>query len=248
MPIPDEILYLAPFVILLSYTIYGATGFGSALITIPALAHVLPLTFVVPLGLLLDFSAALLSGVRFRREVNRREIYALVPFGLAGTVLGVVLLVTLPRPPALFALGAFIAGYGLYSFRNHAVRRTVGRAWAGVAGTLGGVVGALFGTGGPLFVIYLSRRLTNTKELRATLAAIFTLQTLGRLVVFGASGLLLRRDLLLSALLLFPVMLVGLRLGHRLHDRLPGRAVMRGISVLLVLSGASLLYRALAGG
>lgn len=248
MPIPDEILYLAPFVILLSYTIFGATGFGSALITIPVLAHVLPLTFVVPLGLLLDFSASLLSGVRFRREVNRREIYALLPFGLVGTIIGVLLLVTLPRQPALFALGVFIAGYGLYSFWNHEITRTVGRAWAALAGTLGGIVGALFGTGGPLFVIYLSRRIAKTRELKATLAAIFTLQTSGRIVVFAVSGLLLKLDLLLSALLLFPVMLLGLRVGNRLHDRLPRRAVMQAISVLLVLSGASLVYRAVAGG
>lgn len=41
-------------------------------------------------------------------------------------------------------------------------------------------------------------------------------------------------------------MLLGLRLGNRLHDRLPQRTVMQGISVLLVLSGASLVYRAVA--
>ena len=50
---PDT--YLAAFFILLcAYFIRGITGFGSGLIAIPLLAHFLPLSFVVPMVLVLS--------------------------------------------------------------------------------------------------------------------------------------------------------------------------------------------------
>lgn len=249
MPVPHEILYIAPFVIVLAFIVFGATGFGSALVTVPILAHFLPLTFVVPLSLLLDFAAAFLSGTRFRREVDKREIRALLPFGIVGIAVGAALLVNIPRQPALLVLGVLIGAYGLYRLGNdRAAPHTISRAWSVPTGLLGGMIGALFGTEGPLFVIYLSRRLTDTRQLKATLAAIFALLLAGRIVAFAVSGLLLRRDLLLSALLLFPLMLLGLRIGHALHARLPRRSVMQAIHLLLSLSGASLAFRALTAG
>lgn len=53
-------LYLAAFFILLfANFIRAITGFGSGLIAIPLLAHFLPLTFVVPLVLVLDFAGSI---------------------------------------------------------------------------------------------------------------------------------------------------------------------------------------------
>ena len=48
MAMPPETLIVVALVILVGYTVFGATGFGASPITIPVLAHVLPLTFVLP--------------------------------------------------------------------------------------------------------------------------------------------------------------------------------------------------------
>ncbi|NJN39910.1 MAG: hypothetical protein HC807_02240 [Gammaproteobacteria bacterium] len=45
---------------------------------------------------------------------------------------------------------------------------------------------------------------------------------------------------------MLPVMLAGLSIGWRMHARLPQAVVRRALHVLLVLSGLSLLARALA--
>lgn len=246
MDIAPELFLLAAGVVLLAYVIFGVSGFGSALINVPVLAHFLPLQTVVPLALLLDFSASLLTGTRFRRSVHGREIGVLVPFGILGTILGVILLVNLPREAALLALGALILCYGVYNFFRHEHATRISRRWAIPAGLLGGTIGGMFGTGGPVFVIYLSRRLTDTAQLRANLAAIFTLQTAARIVIFLISGLLLQLTVLLTALALFPVMLLGLRLGNLLHARLSRMRIMQVISALLILSGITLIGRALA--
>ena len=55
-------------ILLAAYFIRGITGFGSGLISVPLLALFLPLQFVVPLILLLDFTASIvIGGLHFKR-------------------------------------------------------------------------------------------------------------------------------------------------------------------------------------
>ena len=68
--IPAHVLVAVPLVVLLGYTIFGATGFGSSIVSVPALAHVFPLTFTVPLVTLVDAFAAGSTAIRFRRLVG----------------------------------------------------------------------------------------------------------------------------------------------------------------------------------
>src|SRR5262249_59872649 len=98
-------LVVVALVILAGYTVFGLTGFGASPITIPLLVHALPLTFVLPLAAILDLGSGLALGMHTRRQAHGREILTLVPFTLVGLALGVTLLVSLPRPPSVLALG-----------------------------------------------------------------------------------------------------------------------------------------------
>jgi len=68
-----------------------------------------------------------------------------------------------------------------------------------------------------------------------------------RFVMFAVSGLLLSWDIAAAWLLLLPSVMGGAALGMKLHDRLSLANVRRVIYVVLLLSGASLIVRALAG-
>jgi hypothetical protein len=143
-------------VIFVGYTIFGATGFGASPITIPVLAHVLPLTLVLSLAALLDLGSGLALGFHTRRQADTRELLTLMPFTLVGLTLGVTLLVKLSRSATVLALGLFVCVYALHvMFRREPARR-LNRWWAAPAGVLGGIVGALFGMGGPPYVMYIS--------------------------------------------------------------------------------------------
>ena len=50
MPGLEALLY-SPLIILLAYTIFGISGFGSTLIAVPLLAHLFPIKFVIPITL-----------------------------------------------------------------------------------------------------------------------------------------------------------------------------------------------------
>lgn len=243
--LPQHVLVAVPLVVLLGYTIFGATGFGSSIISVPALAHVFPLTFVVPMVTTLDAFAATATSIRLRRLVAWPEVARLMPAMLIGIALGATLLLNLPRAPALLALGVFAAIYGAYVLVGpRGLRRAPGwLAWP--IGLVGGVFSALFGTGGPIYIIFLSARIHEKSALRATAAFIVAVSVWIRLALFIGTGLLLDAKLLTLAVLLLPVMVLGLVLGNRLHHALSGRGVLRLIAALLMVNGVALIVRAI---
>ena len=101
------------------------------------------------------------------------------------------------------------------------VRRRVSQAFALPIGVVAGVIGGLFGTEGPSYVIYLSHRIEDVTEFRATIATLFTLATGGRVLGCAVSGLMLHGRLLLLGAALYPFVLAGLFVGNRRHDRCP---------------------------
>lgn len=232
---------------LLAYFVRGITGFGSALVAVPLMAHVLPLTVVVPAILVADLGASLVLGGMDRRQVAWRELAPLIPAGMTGAVAGVALLTALPTGWLLTALGLFVVAFGLRSLLVTPGTQPASRWWALPAGLVGGTVGSMFGTGGPPYVIYLSHRLRDKTALRATFSGLFMIDGGFRALLFASAGLFHdSRTFWLMALGL-PAMLLGLRLGHRVHLSISNTQMMKGIGLLLLASGASVLLRAATG-
>jgi uncharacterized membrane protein YfcA len=242
--LPDHVLLAAPFIVLLGYTIFGATGFGSSIISVPGLAHFLPLTFTVPLVTTTDAFAATTTSLRLRRFVAWGEVRRLLPSQLIGIALGATLLLNLPPGPALLALGVFAAGYGTYVLAGP---RRLARApgWlAWPVGVTGGIFSALFGTGGPIYIVYLSARIEDKAVLRATASIVVAISVWIRVALFIGTGLLLDATLVSLVVVLLPVMVLGLWLGNRLHHALSGAGVLRLIAALLLGNGIALIARA----
>lgn len=238
--------FAAAAIIVLAYFIRGISGFGSGLIAVPLLAQFLPLPFVVSVILITDFSASLLMSRVSRRDVRWAEIGALLPAAIVGIVLGVTLLLRAPKGPLLAALGLFVTAFGIRSLLHLHGEKPISRVWAMPAGLFGGTIGALFGTGGPPYVIYLSHRLHDKTALRATFSGLFLLDGGVRIVTFIASGLLLEPRVLWAVLSVWPLMLLALYAGARAHVGLTHRQMQSLIGTLLLGSGLSLVWKAWA--
>jgi uncharacterized protein len=247
LPLPDVpliALVAAPLVVLVGYTIFGATGFGSSVISVPGLAHFLPLAFAVPLVTTTDAFAATSAALRYRAHVAWPEFVRLAPAMLVGMAIGATLLLRLPREPALLALGIFIAAYGAYVIIGPRQLAQAPRWLAWPIGIAGGVFSALFGTGGPIYMVFLSARIHEKATLRATSAIVVGLSIWIRLALFLAAGLLIDAKLGGMVLLLLPSTFLGLWLGNRLHYALSRTGVFRLIAALLVVNGIALVVRA----
>jgi uncharacterized protein len=229
-----------------AYFIRGITGFGSGLISVPLLALSFPLTFAIPLILMLDFTASIAIGGINRKQTEWGEIKVLLPSGLIGGVIGVVALLKLPPTPILIALGAFTMFFGFRNVFGLAQAGQVHRGWAVPAGLAGGATGALFGVGSPPYVMYLSRRVLDKGRMRATFSWLIAVDGAARLTWFAIAGLLLDSKLLFAYLVCLIPMAFGLYTGNKVHLDMTSAGMLKAVGTLLVISGAMLFLKALA--
>src|SRR2546427_4597839 len=237
--LPEAVIVFA------GYTVCGVTGSGASPITVPVLAHLLPLPFVLSLAAALDLGSAAVLGVHTRKQADVRELMVLAPFTIIGLALGVTLLVRLPRNATLLALGVFVCGYALYFMLHGGPWRPLGRVWAAPAGLASGVLGALFGVGGPAYVVYIAGRIPDTTAHRATISQMVALNVGLRVAAFAIAGLFTGRDLWLAIGVLLPVAWAGVWTGNPVHTHGSPRQVARIVGAVLLFSGASLIARAL---
>ena len=225
--------------------VFGITGFGAALVTIPLATHLVPLPFALALFVLMDLANAFRVGFENPRNAVRSEWTRMVPTILAGTVTGVTLLVHLPRNAATLALGVFVFAFALYGLVSHPdARRMLSQRWAYPAGFAGGITSTLFGAGGLPSAMYLSHRGLTKEQYRATMG-LATLTSISlRTLAFLATGLLLDSKVWLYALAVVPAGLLGLWVAGHLFRRISREVLMRAISLLLLASGVSLVIRA----
>jgi uncharacterized membrane protein YfcA len=230
-------------IIAASYIVFGITGFGASLMTVPILSHFYPVPFVLALACVLDLSCSVLMSWRRRALADRSELTWLLPFSLIGATAGVTLLVSLPKTAIVIALGLFIASYGAYSLVAPPPKGQVSRRWAPLAGFMGGATGTMFGMGGPPVAIYITRRIVDKAKLLATVSVGVGFNLAIRLVVFLAAGLLFEPELVPGLLMFGPAAVLGIVIGNRLHSTIPTAGLLKIVYGLLVFSGLSLVAR-----
>ena len=241
----DETQAALAAIAFLGALIFGVTGFGAALVTIPLATHLVPLKFALALFVLADLGAALMVGLENPKNAVRSEWTRLVPMIFVGTALGVTLLVNLPRTAGMVLLGLFILWFAILTLIRRTHGRTVSSRWAWIAGLAGGITSTVFGAGGPPYAIYLSQRGLTKEQFRATLGFATLTSISLRLCAFLITGLLLDPEVWWNALAVVPSCLFGIWVARKIFLRISRDALMRVVALLLIATGSSLVWRAL---
>ena len=241
-----EALIGASAIVFLAFFVRGISGFGSATIAIPLLAHFIALKLAVPLLLIHDLLSTLATVSIDRRAIDKSEIVALLPPSIIGVIFGVTLLVTLPAQPLLATLGALVIVFGIRTLINPQGSRPISRLWSVPAGLAGGALGGAFGSGAATpYMIYLTHRLADKSRVRGTFSAFAIFDYTLRVITFAVTGLLLSHELFVLVSVTLPGMMMGLYLGNKLHGRISSEQAFKVIGTLLIVSGLSLLWKAL---
>ena len=240
-------LAVAAAAVLLAYAVFGLCGFGAGIVALPLLVHVLPLRTAVPMMLVLDMSFALALGLQNRALVERRELLRLAPWLVAGLGVGTLLLARTSESLLLGVLGAFVMANAAWSLFGRASPQPLQTGWAVPAGLVGGTFTAAYGTGGPVYTLYLARRIADTTRLRASVGTLVFVSAVLRGVLLVAGGFFAGGRPLLLALLMLPCAALGYLAGSRWSRGMPQARLRRAIWVLLLASGATLLVRSVAG-
>lgn len=239
-----ELLFFA-FVIVVSYSIRGGSGFGG--VTVPLLALIMSLKILVPMVTVLGLVSSWSIVRREYRYIAWPALKRVAPWSLAGALAGLYFFSTMDSRALARGLGGLVMAYGAYSlwatYRMPGELRAPLKAVAALMGSLAGFVGTLFGSmAGMFYAIYLDMLRVAKNEFRASAAAILfglgIVRGIGYLTV-GAFD----RDALIACAVALPLMGLGVYIGNRLHARLDPVQFRRFVALVLVASGVPLLLR-----
>lgn len=234
---------------LFSGFVKGAVGFAMPMIMISAFSSFLPPEIALA-GLMLPtltanfaqafrqgWREAVQSAIAYRRFLIATTIFIPISAQFVQVIPQDLFHVLLGVPIVAFA-GLQLAGIPLALKLEHRVRAE----W--VLGVIGGLYGGLSGVWGPPLLVYL---LSVKAEKRESIRVQGVVYLIGSMVLISAhlhTGVLNRVTLPFSFALVLPAV-AGLALGYFVQDRLDQARFRRWTQVLLVVSGANLVRRAL---
>lgn len=242
-----DILFL--LVVFLTNVIQGITGFAGTMLAMPFSVMLVGFDTAKPilnaLGLLSGIYIVLLN----RKSVNKKEFLKIICVMSVGIIGGIALRSLLKNEAKLLyiILGVIIiltAVSGIYKsfIKKGSTNAKQGRAVSFLLLASAGVTHGMFVCGGPLLVSYMTGRVEDKNEFRATLSACWIV--LNSIVFLDdfRSGLW-HMDMLplfaVSVVLLFAAMFVGSQLCKRMSRSL----FMKATYVLLMISGALLFIK-----
>ena len=239
---PVFIIAFGSLIIFLAFFIRSLTGFGSALVSIPFLALLFDLKFAVPLEAILEVGLSIMLMSRVYKSIRKKILIPLIIGTVIGSLLGTYILYSFANIFLKKTLGIAIILFALNMLIGK-IGRTVKpiSSWWGVpAGGVGGVLGGLFGTSGPAFVMYLTYKLKTKEAFRASLIGLFAVDYSWRIGVYAATGLL-TMETVRMALFFTPALLLGTILGHKTHFKISPIRFKQTVAAILLVSGIFLL-------
>ena len=227
-------------VVFLATLIRSAFGFGEALVAVPLLALFIPLKIAAPLAVLVSITIAGVIVAQDWKKIHFRSTAWLVGATLLGIPLGLWLLTSSHQRGVKIGLGSLIVAFSIYSLigkRPPELHRD-SRGWLLGCGFLAGVLGGAYGMNGPPLVIYGSMRRWSARHFRATLQGYFLPASTVGMVGYWLAGLWtppVTHYYFASLLAIFPAILLGRIINHRLSEGTFLRYVYAGLAVIGVL-------------
>lgn len=218
---------IANCAIALASLVQTSTGMGFAMIAVPLLALV-SIEFVPGPMLFVNLFLSVFMLGDGRSHVVKREIVALFPTILIGTLIGAAILTRVPGDSLaiLFASLILIAvAISLFARAQPLTTRNLS-----ICGLAVGMMGSTSGIpGAPLVILYQNEPLEKT---RPTMALIFTFSYITSLIALSYAGAFNVR-LAMDGLMLLPGLLVGYvagRWGRQFLTQAVGRILMLSIA------------------
>ena len=224
-----------------AYLIKGLCGFANTLVFTSVLSFGAPNASISPVDLLLGYPANLILTWKNRRNLDPKVYLPLAALVLAGSVPGAFLLKNVDAGSIKLVFGVVVIGLGLEMFSRECSQKRArsSRVMLAVIGITAGVLCGLFGVGA-LLAAYVSRVSENDSSFKANISAVFIVDNTFRIILYKTLGLL-TVGTVKTVLSLLPFALLGLFTGMKCSGHMDEKVIRKITSVLLVLSGISLI-------
>jgi uncharacterized membrane protein YfcA len=235
----DTMLLLLTIGIFTGFFIQTIIGFAGALIALPFLLFVMPLSEAVCYISIFYFISTPIYVYKEWKHIDKELVKKLALSSFIGVIVGIIVL-TYGKPIILKkALGIFIILFVLNSLRINKVLPLITKM-KHLFGFMGGFFSGLFATGGPIYVMLIKNETNDVKTFRATMFASLGLVTVMRIPILVFGGFLSWNQLY-NSLYVLPFFILALFLGKKVYLKLDDVLIKKIILGLLFISGALLL-------
>lgn len=231
-------------VIAFSFIIKGLVGFGDPLLFNPLLSiridnkHISP--GLLPVSLLLNAVIV----YRSRKSIHPKKLMPICFWMVLGIIPGTLLLKYGSSWGLKVALGVLIILLGLEMLtRSEEATAKPNPVLMAVMSFSSGVTSALFGIN-LLFLVYLERTSTDRDEFRGSICLVFLIESIFRLLVYGANGIMTTFSMQIAAISI-PAALLGMWVGTQIDKRIDDTLIRKLIVYVFIIGGISTVIRAL---
>ena len=226
---------------LISYFVKGLCGFANTLVFTSILSFGTSNANISPIDLLVNYPSNLVMIYKNRKGLDWKVYVPLAALVLAGSVPGAFLLKNINAGAIKLLFGAVVVLLGAEMLLRQFSKRKLksSKVALAIVGIVAGALCGLFGIGA-LLAAYVGRVTDDQSAFKANINAVFFVENTFRVILYSVLGLLTAETLRYAAILI-PFSLIGLSLGMLTSSRFNERTSKIVISVLLILSGVSLI-------
>ena len=222
------------------------TGFGSALVAVPALVLILPPSDAVPLAMAIDLCVGfLLLRHVVRTGIAWKPVKLLIVAALLSMPIGLWTLHVISSRVAYLSIAVMVFAFTSLLALGFRTRRNPGTAATLIAGSLSGILGGAFGMTGPPVVLFFFSSPMGKEISRATIMVYLIVTTSAYLLLTAATRISVAW--LRPLLLMLPFILLGTYLGQKAFSKAEEKTFRRVVFGVLYGLAVSAGWKAWLG-
>jgi uncharacterized membrane protein YfcA len=245
MNLSDSSSFLVVAVLFVASFIRSAFGFGEALVAVPLLALVIPVSVAAPVAVLLSITIAALIVLQDWRHIHFRSAASLFLATVAGTPLGLSILTMVKESVVKALLACIIIVFSAYLLNSGKQPTLKSNRLAWLFGFGAGILGGAYGMNGPPLIVYGTLKRWPPQHFRATLQGYFLPASTLVMSGYWATGLW-TADVTHLYWMSLPGALSAILLGRMANQRMKEGPFIRYMHLGLIVIGAVLLTQSLA--
>lgn len=219
------------------------SGFGLGIFVMMFLPYIMPThTMAATVASIFSCVTSTYNAIRYRKSVRYRLALPMFLACMISSTIAVRFSTVVSGEIFRILLGAALILLSLYFiFFHQRVKMKPSVKNGVVAGSLGGILGGLFSTGGPPVVLYLSNAIADNVSYFATIQFYFSSSNIYTTAVRAFSGLVTYEVILYSGIGILGC-LIGDRLGRKVFDRLDPIKLKKIIYICMMVSGIVMFF------
>lgn len=230
---------------LCAFFVKGLCGFANTLVFTTILSFGNSNINISPVELILGYPTNAILAWKERKSIKWSVCLPLAALVLLGNVPGILFLKNADTGVVKIFFGFVIMFIALEMLlrETHPRKMKESKVVLGIIGILSGILCGLYGIGA-LLGAYVNRVTDNSSAFKANICVVFLVENTFRIILYGAWGII-TAEIFKQAIMLLPIMLLGLWLGMRSSKVLDEKIVKRIVILMLLVSGVALVWNSL---